>query len=97
MVMGLCCNKKQHKILHQLEEWQLEEFSVLDILSIIAIKKKEIGGPYGSEGLLKYYVKLMPIQFIELWVILKFYNELLLEIFSSWVTPLNGDKDCPNF
>jgi hypothetical protein len=20
-----------------------------------------------------------------------------LEIFSSWVTPLNGDKDCPNF
>jgi hypothetical protein len=80
-----------------LEEWQLEEFSVLEILSNMAIKKKEIGRPYGFEELLRYYVKLTPIQFIEQWVIPKFYNELLLEIFSLWVTPLNGDKDCPNF
>jgi hypothetical protein len=75
----------------------LEEFNVLEILSNMALKKKEIQRPYGFEGLLRYYVKLTPIRFIEQWVIPEFYNELLLEIFSSWVTPLNGDKDCPNF
>jgi hypothetical protein len=48
---------------------------------------KEIGGPNGFEGLLRYYVKLTPIQFIKQWVILELYNELLLEIFSSRVTP----------
>jgi len=75
----------------------LEEFSVLEILSNIATKKKDIRKPDGFEGLLKYYVKLTPTQFIEQWVILKLYNQLLLEMFSSHVTPLNGEKDHPNF
>jgi hypothetical protein len=47
--------------------------------------------------LLRYYVKLSSTQFIEQWVIPELYNELLLEIFSSCVMPLNGDKNCPNF
>jgi hypothetical protein len=38
-------------------------------------------------------VKLTPTRIIEQWVILKLYNELLLEIFSSQVTPLNGEED----
>lgn len=59
--------------------------------------KKKIGGPYGFEGLLRYYAKLTLIQFIEQWVTPKRYNELLLEIFSSQVTPLNGDKYCFDF
>jgi hypothetical protein len=58
---------------------------------------KEIGALDGFEGLLKYYVKLTPIRFIEQWVIPELYNELLLEIFSSQVTPLNGDKDHLDF
>jgi hypothetical protein len=37
----------------------LEEVSVLEILSNMATKK-EIRGPNGFEGLLKYYVKLTP-------------------------------------
>jgi hypothetical protein len=44
-------------------------------------KNKEIGGPNGFEGLLRYYVKLTPTPFIEQWVTPKLYNELLLEIF----------------
>jgi hypothetical protein len=36
----------------------LEEFSVLETLSNMVTKKKEIKGPNGFEGLLKYYVKL---------------------------------------
>jgi hypothetical protein len=59
--------------------------------------KKEIGGPNGFERLLKCYVKLTPIRFIEQWVILKLYNEFLLEIFSSQVTLLNGKTDCLHF
>ncbi len=59
--------------------------------------KKETGGPYGFERLLRYYVKLTPIRFIEQWVTPELYNELLLEIFSSHVIPLNGKKDYPNF
>jgi hypothetical protein len=58
---------------------------------------KEIVRPNGFEGLLKYYVKLTPIQFIKQWVILELYNEFLLKIFSSRVIPLNGDKDHLNF
>jgi hypothetical protein len=54
---------------------------------------KEIGGPNGFEGLLKYYVKLTSTRFIKKWVILELYNELLLKTFSSQVTPLNDDKD----
>jgi hypothetical protein len=38
-------------------------------------------------------VKLTPIQFIEQYVILELYNGFLLEILSSQMTPLNGDKD----
>jgi hypothetical protein len=38
----------------------LEEFNVLEILSKMVAKKKEIGRPNGFEGLLKYYVKLTP-------------------------------------
>jgi hypothetical protein len=75
----------------------LEEFSVLKILSNMVANKKEIGGPNGFEGLLKYYLKLTPIRFIERWVILKLYDEFLLEIFSSHVTLLNGKNDCPHF
>jgi hypothetical protein len=50
-----------------------------------------------DERLLRYYVKLSSTRFIEQWVTPKLYNELLLEIFSSCVTPLNGDKDRFNF
>jgi hypothetical protein len=74
----------------------LEEFNVLEILFNMATKK-EIGGLDGFEGLLKYYVKLTPTQFIKQWVTPELYNELLLEIFSSRVTPLNGDKDRLDF
>ncbi len=63
----------------------------------MAIKKKEIGRLDQFDGLLKYYVKLTPTQFIEQWVNLELYNGLLLKIFSSQVTPLNEDKDCPDF
>jgi hypothetical protein len=63
----------------------------------MATKKKDIRGLDGFEGLLKYYVKLTPTQFIEQWVTFKLYNQLLLEMFSSHVTPLNGEKDHPNF
>jgi hypothetical protein len=59
--------------------------------------KKETRRPDGFEGLLTYYVKLTPNWSIEQWVILELYNELILDIFSSQVTPLNGDKDHPNF
>jgi hypothetical protein len=47
--------------------------------------KKEIGGLDVFKGLLRYYVKLTLTQFIEQRVVLEFYYELLLEIFSSWV------------
>jgi hypothetical protein len=50
--------------------------------------KKEIKGANGFERLLR---------FIEQWVTLEVYNEIQLEIFSSRVIPLNGDKDHPNF
>jgi len=60
-------------------------------------KKKEIRGPNGFEGLLRYYVNLTPTQFIEQWVTSKLYNELLLKMFSSQMTPLNGEKDSPDF
>jgi hypothetical protein len=63
----------------------------------MATKKKQIKGPNGFEGLLRYYVKLNSTQFIEQWVTPELYNELMLEIFSSCVTPLNGDKNHPNF
>jgi hypothetical protein len=63
----------------------------------MAAKKKEIGGPNGFERLLRHYVKLTPTRFIGQWVTRELYNELLLEIFSSWVTSLNGEKDHPNF
>jgi hypothetical protein len=59
--------------------------------------KKEIKGANGFERLLRYYVKLSSIRFIEQWVTLEVYNEIQLEIFSSRVIPLNGDKDHPNF
>jgi len=75
----------------------LEEFNVLEILSNMATKKKYIGGPNGFEGLLKYYGKLTRTQFIKQWVTPKLYNEFLLEIFSPWVTPLNGKKDHHDF
>jgi hypothetical protein len=39
----------------------------------------------------------MPTQFIDQWVTLELYNELLLEIFSSQVTPLNDKKDHHDF
>ncbi len=73
MVVGLGCHRKQHKV-----QWQLEVFSVLEILFNMATKKKEIGRLDGFEGLSKYYVKLTPTRFKEQWVTL----ELLLEIFS---------------
>ncbi len=66
-------------------------------MSNMGAKNKEIGGPKGFEGLLKYYVKLTPIQFIEQWVTLELYNELLLKMFSSRMTPLNGEMDCLDF
>jgi hypothetical protein len=74
----------------------LEKFNVLEILFNMATKK-EIKGPSGFEGLLRYYMKLNSTRFIEQWVTLELYNELLLDIFSKRVTPLNGDKDCPDF
>jgi hypothetical protein len=70
----------------------LEKFNVLKILFNV-VTKKGVGKPDGFEGLLKYYVKLTPTRFIEQRVIPELYNELLMEIFSSWVTPLNGKKD----
>jgi hypothetical protein len=60
MVVGLGCHRKKHKV-----QWQLEKFSVLEILSNMAAKKKEIGRSNGFERLLKYYVKLTPTQFIK--------------------------------
>jgi hypothetical protein len=75
----------------------LEEFNVLEAPSNMATKKKEIKGPDGFEGLLKYYMKLSSTQFIEQWVTFELYNELLLEIFSTRVFPLNGDKDHLDF
>ncbi len=42
-------------------------------------------------------MKLIPTQFIEQWVTFELYNDILLEIFSSQVIPLNGKKDCPDF
>jgi len=92
MVVGLGCYRKQHKV-----HWQLEEFSVLEILSNMVVKNKDIRRPDAFEGLSRYYVKLTPTRFIEQWVTLKLYNELLLEMFSSQVNPLNGKKDCPKF
>jgi len=59
--------------------------------------KKEIGRLNGFERLLRYYVKLTPTRFIEQWVTPELYIELLLELFSSQVTPLNGDKDRLDF
>jgi hypothetical protein len=48
----------------------IERFSVLEILFNMTTKKKEIGDrPNWFEGLLKYYLKLTPIRFIEQWVI----------------------------
>jgi hypothetical protein len=49
MVVGLSCHRKQHKV-----QWQLEEFNVFEILSIMVEKNKEIGGPNEFEGLLRY-------------------------------------------
>jgi hypothetical protein len=66
-------------------------------LSLYGYKKKEINGPNGFEGLLRYYMKLSSTQFIEQWVTLELYNEFSLYIFSTCVTPLNGDKDRPDF
>jgi hypothetical protein len=60
MVVGLGCHRKQHKV-----QWQLEEFSVLEILSNMAAKKKDIRRPDGFERLLRYYVKLTLVRFIE--------------------------------
>jgi hypothetical protein len=74
----------------------LEEFCVLDTLFNMVIKK-EIKGPNGFERLLRYYMKLNSTRFIKQWVTLELYNELLLKIFSSCVTPLNGNKYRPNF
>ncbi len=91
MVVGLRCHRKQQKI-----EWMLEEFSVLETLFNIVIKK-EIKRPSGFEGLSRFYVMLSSSRFIKQWVTLELYNELLLEKFSTHVTPLNGDKGCPNF
>jgi hypothetical protein len=48
MVVGLGCHRKQHKV-----QWELEEFSVLEILFNMAAKK-EIERPNGFERLLKY-------------------------------------------
>jgi hypothetical protein len=59
MVVGLCCYRKQQKV-----EWLLEEFSVLETLSNM-VMKKEIKGPNGFEGLLRYYMKLSSTRFIE--------------------------------
>jgi hypothetical protein len=75
----------------------LEKFNVLEIMFNMGAKKKEIRGPNGFEGLLRYYVNLTPTQFIKQWVTSKLYNELLLKMFSSQMTPLNGEKDCPDF
>jgi hypothetical protein len=61
------------------------------------VANKEIGGPNGFERFLKYYVKLTPTRFIEQCVTPKLYNNFLLEIFSSHVTLLNGNNDCPHF
>ncbi len=66
-------------------------------MSNMGARKKEIGGPNGFEGLLTYYVKLTPTRFIEQWITLEFYNELLLKMFSSQMTPLNREKDYLNF
>jgi hypothetical protein len=90
MVVGLRCHRKQQKI-----EWMLEEFSVLETLFNIVIKK-EIKRPSGFEGLSRFYVMLSSSRFIKQWVTLELYNELLLEKFSTHVTPLNGDKDYPD-
>ncbi len=70
---------------------------ILEILFNMIVNKKKIEMQDGFEGLLKYYVKLTSTWFIEQWVTLKFYNELLSKIFSSCVTLLNGDKNCLNF
>jgi len=61
------------------------------------VAKKEIGRLDGFKELLRYYVRLTLIRFIEQWVVLELYYELLLEIFSSWVIPFNGDNDCLDF
>jgi hypothetical protein len=42
-------------------------------------------------------VKLSSIWFIKQWVTPKLSNELLLEIFSTCLTLLDGNKECPNF
>jgi hypothetical protein len=42
-------------------------------------------------------MKLNCTRFIKQWVTLELYNELFVEIFSTRVTPLNGDKDCLDF
>jgi hypothetical protein len=90
-VVGLGCHRKHHKV-----QWKLEEFNVLARLSNM-VAKKEIWRPDSFEGLLRYYVKLTPTRFIEQWVIPKLYKKLLLELFSSQATPLNGEKDCFEF
>jgi hypothetical protein len=69
MVVGLRCHMKHQKI-----ECKLEKFSVLETLSNMATNKKEIGVLDGFERLLRYYMKLTSIQFIEQWVIHEFYN-----------------------
>jgi len=51
----------------------LEEFSVLETLFNMVAKKEEMGVLDGFEGLLKYYVKLTSIQFINQWVTPKLY------------------------
>lgn len=68
-VVDLCCHMKHQKI-----ECKLEKFSVLEALSNMATKKKEIRVLNGFEGLLRYYMKLTSIQFIEQWVIHELYN-----------------------
>jgi hypothetical protein len=68
MVVGLHCHMKHQKI-----ECKLEKFSVLETLSNM-VAKKEIGVLDGFEGLLRYYMKLTSIQFIEQWVTHEFYN-----------------------
>jgi hypothetical protein len=47
----------------------------------------------GLKGFCNIMWSLTPTWFIEQWVILKLYNELLLEIFLSRVIPLSGTKD----
>ncbi len=69
----------------------------MEILFNMVANKKEIGGLNEFEGLLKYYVKLTRTQIIEQWATPKLYNELILKMFSSRMTPLNKEKEFSDF